>query len=285
MQELSSKPFIANLHLKLKQRSTALIDGKDIEPHLAVVLVGEDEQSLAYVGMKEQRSKEDGIILSLYHLAADVSFEEVQGTVKFLSQDPEVHGIIIQLPLPKRFTNEQLEALIQLIPSHLDVDGLRGDWQKLSYTKSDTGSLASPQTAPLPPMILSVMSLLNHYSISIEGKKVVIVGKGRLVGMPLFQFFQKLGVDVAAVDEETPDILSITKEADILITGTGEPDLITYQWVKEGAVVIDCAGDVHWDSVSQIASALTPAKGAIGPLTVLWLLSNVVNSAEGVSHD
>lgn len=283
MQELSSKSVVASLHTDIRSRTAALIDN-GIDPHLAVILIGEDPQSLTYVEMKEARAKEDGIILSLYHLDETVDYEEVVRTVGFLGEDPEVHGIIIQLPLPSRFSKGQLESLIACIPASKDVDGLRGAWEALQYTATSIKALSAPQAAPLPPMVLAVMSLLDHYKVGVQGKRIVIVGKGRLVGAPLTRFFHKLGLNVEAVDDETDNIIATTKEADILITGTGEPDLVTYQWVKEGATVIDCSGDVHADSVGQIAGGLSPAKGGIGPLTTAWLLHNVVNAAAGASH-
>ena len=128
-------------------------------------------------------------------------------------------------------------------------------------------------------MVAAVCLLLSHYKISLNDKRIVIVGKGILVGQPLVTFFQKLGYTVESVDEETEHILTITKQADILIAGTGSPDLITFQWVKAGAVVLDCAHDVHRDSVDQIAGAVAPATGGLGPLTVAWLLHNTIRAA------
>ena len=140
--------------------------------------------------------------------------------------------------------------------------------------------LLAYKAAFLPPMIGAVVSLLDHYAISLADKKIVIVGKGRLVGEPLSTYFKAAGLDVESVDETTERILDVTKTADILITGTGEKDLITYQWVKEGAVVVDCAQDLHRDSVEQVASAVTPEIGGVGPLTVNWLLTNLITAAE-----
>jgi methylenetetrahydrofolate dehydrogenase (NADP+) / methenyltetrahydrofolate cyclohydrolase len=281
MEFLSSDPFIGDLHFQLRQRAAALI-GRGVEPHLAVVLVGNNPQSLTYTDIKSKRAKEDGIIFSLYHLEEDQEWEEIAQVLRFLAADDEVHGIVLQLPLPERFSTEQVDGLVALIPEEKDVDGLAGGWKQLAYTSSNVADLATYQRAALPPMVLAVLSLLNHYKLDVEGKKIIIVGRGRLVGAPLEAFFHKLGLDVTSVDEHTDNVLSITKEADILITGTGQPDLVTYQWVKPGAVVVDCAQDVHADSVSQVAAALTPAKGGVGPLTVLWLLNNVLNTAEVV---
>ncbi|HSI21232.1 MAG TPA: bifunctional 5,10-methylenetetrahydrofolate dehydrogenase/5,10-methenyltetrahydrofolate cyclohydrolase [Verrucomicrobiae bacterium] len=282
MTELSSKPFIDQIHARHRERAATLIDG-GIEPHLAVVLVGENPESVKYVATKEKRAKEDGIIFSLYHLEESATVEEIEQSIRFLAMDPEVHGIVLQLPLPPSISSVNAQRLIQLIPAEKDVDGLRGDWQSLTYTSARIADVQKLQSLPLPPMVLAVVSLLDHYHIDPMGKRVVMVGNGKLVGQPLTAFFQALGIDAVAVDEHTEKILDITKSADILITGTGEPDLVTYLWVKEGATVIDCSGDVHTDSVSQIAGALSPATGGIGPLTVAWLLHNVLNAAEVVN--
>lgn len=279
MQSLKSQPITDRLHHSIKERAAALID-RGIDPQVAVVMVGTDPESATYVSIKEKRAKEDGIILSLYHLAADAPFVEIEQTLQFLATDPDMHGIVLQLPLPKRFTASEVDRLIALIPPSKDVDGLAGGWKRRSYASAHTATLQEYQADPLPPMVLAVLSLLDHYQVPLEGKRIVLVGNGRLVGAPLHAFFQLLGLSDQVVDEHTENILAITKEADILITGTGERGLVTYQWVKEGATVIDCSGDIHTGSVEQVAGALSPAQGGIGPLTVAWLLHNVINAAE-----
>jgi len=285
MQTLLSQPVVADLHARIKQRASELID-RGVEPHLAVVLVGEDPSSVKYVGIKSRVAKELGIIVSLYHLEESSSFEEIEKTLTYLSNDPEVHGVIVQLPLPEHITPAQVDKLLKVITPEKDVDGLRGDWKKLHYSGYTLKALLEPQRLALPPMVGSVLSLLDYYNIDLAHKHVVVVGKGRLVGQPLEEYLSKVGVEVQAVTEETPNILTITQSADILIVGVGEPDLVTYQWIKEGAVVVDCNADVHLDSVSQVASAIAPPVGGVGPLTVSWLLYNTVQAASyGGSHE
>lgn len=279
MLTLSSKPLVEKIQLTTKQEVARLID-EGIDPQLGVVLVGNNPQSLRYIAIKSKMAKECGIIVSLYHLEEGSSLSTVQETLFFLSEDKDIQGIILQLPLPKTFSSSEVDVLINDIAPLKDVDGLRGDWQSLTYKGVNLAALSARQRVALPPMVLSVLSLLDHYNLSLEGKKVVTVGKGRLVGQPLFAFLKKLNIDVEWVDEETPHILDITQQADILITGTGQPNLITYQWVKEGAVVVDCSGDVHVDSVSQVVSALSPATGGVGPLTTAWLLHNTIQAVE-----
>jgi methylenetetrahydrofolate dehydrogenase (NADP+)/methenyltetrahydrofolate cyclohydrolase len=212
-------------------------------------------------------------------LPAESTAQDIEETVRFLANDPDMHGIIIQLPLPKAHTDVNADDLIALIPPTKDVDGLRKDWQNLTYTSARFPDLIKPQEPSLPPIVGSVFSLLDWYGIDISGKKLVTVGNGRLVGQPVAAFARLLGEDVQTVDDETENIFDITRQADVIVTGTGQPDLVTYQWLKQGAVVVNCANDVHEDSVSEVAEALSPATGGIGPLTVAWLLHNVAQAA------
>ena len=278
MISLESKPILTPLRAELAQQVTKLI-ASGVEPHLAAVLVGDDEQSLRYIERKTFAAHELGIIFSVYHLEAGMPCSEIEQTIKFLGADPEVHGIILQLPLPEEYSPKDIDLLIKAIPPAKDVDGLRGDWETLTFTQYSLESLLGTQPYALPPMIGSVCSILDQYKIDLEGKKIVIVGEGRLVGAPLSAFFKKLHFDVTVVDEHTKNIFDVTVEADVLITGTGQTDLITYQWIKEGATVINCSQDVHEDSVKQVAGALSPSVGGIGPLTVFWLLHNSYQAA------
>ena len=275
MQTLLSKAIVSQINSATKQYVT-----EGVEPHLAVVLIGEDIQSLRYVELKTQRAKELGILLSIYHLAVSTPYSEIEQSLRFLADDPEVHGIILQLPLPATISVEQTEQLFSLIPLGKDVDGLRGEWTPLHNSPRTITELLDYQGTPLPPMVCGVLSLLDAYSISMIDQQIVIIGAGRLVGQPLERYFKHLGLQVTLVTEETDHILDITRKADILITGTGQPNLVTYQWVKEGVVVINCSGDIHEDSVSQVALAMAPSIGSIGPLTVAWLLHNVARRAQ-----
>ena len=275
MQTLLSKPIVDTLFAKIKAEVHQMImNGYD--PQLGVVLVGEDPDSVKYVEIKSRKAKEVGIILSLYHLEEDASPEIVQESVDFLNNDEDMSGIIVQLPLPNQFNSTQTDKLIQSIDTRKDVDGLNGAWQKETGLPVTLEGLMAYTGLALPPMVSAVVSLLDYYSIDPKGKKIVLVGGGRLVGGPLKHYFSSLKYDVQVVDENTEKILDITQQADILISGTGQKDLITYQWVKPGAVVIDCAADVHMDSVSQVAGAVAPPIGGIGPLTVGWLLHNTM---------
>ena len=279
MKLLESAPIVATLFQEMRITSAELID-RGINPHLGVVLVGNHPDSLKYIDIKTKKAKECGILVSVYHIEEDAPRQEILDALDYLSSDDEVHGIILQLPLPGEISQSELEAIFSHIASEKDVDGLRGDWRSQHYDGTGAVAMRAGFDHALPPMVAAVCLLLDHYKISLVDQRIVVVGKGMLVGQPLEAFLkndQKL--DVTLVDEETDNILSIAQSADILIGGTGSSNLITYQWVKEGATVLDCAQDIHRDSVDQVAGAIAPAVGGLGPLTVSWLLFNTLRAA------
>jgi methylenetetrahydrofolate dehydrogenase (NADP+)/methenyltetrahydrofolate cyclohydrolase len=282
MQVLESKPIVEQLYATARRLTATCIENK-VEPHLAVVLVGEDPESVHFATLKQKAAKENGVILSLYHIKEKDGGQAVEDVLHFLAKDPDIHGIILQLPLPESMQSET-DRLLSLIPLEKDVDALNGQWEKpvRQWLKEHLeAGLADLYTLPtsVSPMVLAVHSLLTYYKIPFQGKKVVTVGMGKLVGQPVSHWYRLLGCQVEMVDENTEKIFSITSEADILVTGTGEPNLVTYQWIKEGATVINAARDVHVDSVGQVAGALSPETGGVGPLTVAWLIWNTVQAA------
>ena len=279
MKALLSATLVGRMLRDTANTASGLI-GRGIDPQLAAVLVGNNPESVKYIAMKSRRAMEAGIILSTYHLEETLSYDQIAKVLDYLAADHDIHGIILQLPLPGHFTAEQTDALLKLIPASKDVDGLRGDWKTQEYGAPAYADLVLSRPFSLPPMVGAVVSLLDEYAIPLTGKKIVLVGSGRLVGSPLLSYFKLLGLDAQAVNEETEGILDIAFQADILITGTGQKDLVTYQWVKPGATVVDCAADVHFDSVSQVADALAPSVGGVGPLTMAWLLHNTVQATD-----
>jgi methylenetetrahydrofolate dehydrogenase (NADP+)/methenyltetrahydrofolate cyclohydrolase len=278
MKLLKSAPIVDALAKELRTEVVSLVD-RGINPHLAVILVGNHPESLRYIGIKTRKAKEAGITVSLYHLEEDAPDSEIISVLDFLSNDEEIHGIIVQLPLPKKRSPAKLQEIFSHVRSEKDVDGLRGEWRAQHYSGATAVALRAGLQHALPPMVAAVCLLLDYYNITLADKKIVIVGRGMLVGQPLEALLKDdLHLDVTVVDEETENILAITQSADILIAGTGQPDLITYQWIKEGAVVLDCSQDVHRDSVDQVASAVAPSVGGLGPLTVSWLLFNTLRA-------
>lgn len=275
---MQSNQLVADLNLATRKEAARLVDS-GVSPHLAVVLIGDNEASLTYIDVKTKRGKENGVIVSVYHVEDSAPKQEAYQLVNYLAEDPEVHGIIIQLPLPKNWSENELDELLAAIPASKDVDGLRGTWKEQAYQGTSLENLNQPLSSYLPPMVAAVCLLLDSYGITLEEKRIVLVGKGRLVGTPVQEFFEKMHLHVVSVDDETEGILGITTQADVLISGTGVDNLITHEWVKPGAIVLDCSSDVHRDSVDQVASYVSPAKGGLGPITVAWLLRNVVSAA------
>ena len=276
MITLSSKTLAQRIHARTATE-VAMLSSRGIDTQLAVVLVGDNSASRTYVAIKEKRAKEVGISFSTYYLPESVLMTALTDTISFLDADKDVHGLLLQLPLPKVF---RVEALLSLVSKNKDVDGLTGGWIS-TVQPNVSNSMEGFYSQPIlyPPIVEGVLSLLSEYNISFLKSKIVIVGNGRLVGVPLFSYFSALECDVTVVTEDTPHITSVTQQADILICGTGQSELVTYQWIKPGATVIDCAHDIHFDSVSQVAGALAPSVGGIGPLTVAWLLNNTVRAA------
>lgn len=236
-----------------------------IKPTLAVILVGDDSSSVTFVSIKQKQAEELGVGFKLHHLAPDSEEATVFNIIEELNNDPKVTGIIIQLPLPNHLNTDRT---LQAVAREKDVDGLRAD---------------SPYT---PPTVQAVLTLLREYNINLFGKKIVVVGKGRLVGGPLLAEFQKQRLHIAACDESTADLQACTVGADILISATGQERLIKPGMIKDGAVVIDVEREVDYEQVLDKVSYITPQKGGIGPLTVAFLLSNVVKAAKSkVAHE
>jgi methylenetetrahydrofolate dehydrogenase (NADP+)/methenyltetrahydrofolate cyclohydrolase len=282
MISLTAEPILDQLDAVHRTWADELI-AAGTDPHLAVIQLGEDPSSTAYIKQKGKRLRFFGAMLSLYQMPEATPLEDVLGVIAYLAADDDVHGIIIQLPLPESWTSEMITQLLRAIPHTKDVDGLAEAWDPALVMPTLEAHIAN-RSVMMPPMIGSVVSLLDHYKVIAPSDEMVVVGTGRLVGQPLARYFAAHGYMITAVDEETPLILDLTTKADILISGTGVADTITYQWVKEGAVVLNTAADVHVDSVNQVARALSPEKGGIGPLTVAWLTHNVLIAASNQSR-
>lgn len=242
------------------------LKAKNINPHLAVILVGEDPASQLYVSIKEKKCQKLGIDFSKYLLPANITEQEILYLIDSLNKDEEIHGIIIQLPLPKQFDSEKI---INHIDSKKDADAL---------TKK---AIVNAPTAA------GIVEMLRFYGIELENKKIVIVGYGKLVGKPLEKILKNdyKDLNIIICDSKTNNLSKITKSADIIISAVGKPHLITQQMVKNDVVIVDAGtsetngeitGDVDWENLQNIASFITPVKGGVGPITVAKLLENVV---------
>ena len=248
---------------------------------LATVLVGGDKPSHIYVASKHKKAQEAGMISVGVHLEDDATQEQVEAEVRKLAADPSVHGILVQLPLPKHL---DAEPVLALLPPEKDVDGL---------TERSMGRLLRglPGHAPCTP--LGVMRLLERYEIPTKGKKVVVIGRSTLTGLPQLVLFLRKGGDATTTcthSHTSPeDLKAYCREADIIVSCVGIARLITAEHVKPGATVIDVGvsrieakivGDVDFDAVQAVAGAITPMPGGTGPMTIGCLLENTLAAAK-----
>ncbi|MFM7125228.1 MAG: bifunctional 5,10-methylenetetrahydrofolate dehydrogenase/5,10-methenyltetrahydrofolate cyclohydrolase [Actinomycetes bacterium] len=248
---------------------------------LATVLVGGDKPSHIYVASKHKKAQEAGMISVGVHLDDDATQEQVEAEVRRLAADPTVHGILVQLPLPKHL---DAEPVLALLPPEKDVDGL---------TERSMGRLMRglPGHAPCTP--LGVMRLLERYEIPTKGKKVVVIGRSTLTGLPQTILFIRKGGDATTTcthsHTSSEDLKAVCREADIIVSCVGIARLITADHVKPGATVVDVGvsreeakivGDVDFDAVQAVAGAITPMPGGTGPMTIGCLLENTLSAAK-----
>ena len=247
---------------------------------LATVLVGDDPASEVYVRMKHKAAAKVGMYTYDHHLPGDTPQAEVEDLVRALNADPAVDGILVQLPLPDGMDPD---AVIDLIDPGKDADGLHPRSLGLVVLERSGGAVpATPQ---------GIMRMLDFYEVETEGKLAVIIGRSRLVGRPmgLLLNHKSANATVVLAHSRTKDLPSITAQADILIVAAGRPGLVTADGVKPGAVVVDVGinrvegdlvGDVDFASIAEVASAITPVPGGVGPMTIASLLLNTVTLAE-----
>lgn len=262
-----------------------MIDSGQGAPHLAAVLVGNDDASLTYVASKERSCQSVGMISSVYRLDANVTEEEVLNTINFLNNDPEIDGYIVQLPLPQHINETKV---IQSIRPNKDVDG---------FTLHNIGLMQLGEPCALPATPFGILELLKRSDVEIAGKHVVVMGRSNIVGSPISVMLSRKGVDatVTICHSKTQNIKEITRQADILIVAIGDPEFVKADMVKEGAVVIDVGihrikdnsekgyhivGDVDFKEVYKVASKITPVPGGVGPMTIVSLLHNTLMVAK-----
>jgi methylenetetrahydrofolate dehydrogenase (NADP+)/methenyltetrahydrofolate cyclohydrolase len=273
----------ADIRSEVAERVKALA-GVGTTPGLAAVLVGDDEASRIYVGAKQKACAEVGIHSERYDLPGNVSQDELLELIRRLNADPAVHGILVQLPLPDHLS---VLAVHEALAQAKDVDGL---------TPASVGRLVRGEATFLPATPYGIVEMLVRTGIEIEGRDVVVVGRGPLVGMPLSimlaQKSDRGNATVTLCHTRTVGLDGHTRRADILVAAAGRPGTITADMVKPGAVVVDVAvnrtdaglvGDVAFDEVAEVAGWITPVPGGVGPLTVAMLLVNTVTAAEAAA--
>lgn len=260
----------------LREGLTAKVAGMDTKPGLAVILVGDDPASHVYVRGKQKACGEVGIKSHVYQLPSGATAGEVNATIDALNDNNDVHGILLQLPLPSHLNADDF---LSRIDPRKDVDGLH---------PQNLGLLLAGRPDIIPCTPQGVMMLIRDHVANMRGAHAVVVGRSVLVGKPLAQLLLLADCTVTSTHSHTKNLSAITHQADILIAATGHPGLITGDMVKPGAIVIDVGikrteqglkGDVDFASVSKVASALTPVPGGVGPMTVACLLGNAVRAA------
>lgn len=262
---------------KIKEEIKTKVKNYLIKPTLAVIQIGEDEASNIYINSKRKSCENVGINFIHEKFSSSASEQEVINKIIEFNNDLYVNGILIQLPLPKKFDTYKL---LNLINKNKDVDGL---------TDINMGLLFKDNNNLIPCTPQGIIKLLEEYNIDLNGKHAVVVGKSNLVGKPLAMLLLQEGATVTICHSKTVDLKQYTKQADILICAVGKKDLITKDMVKENTVVVDVGmnrvdgklyGDVDFENVKDIASFITPVPGGVGPMTVAMLLFNVLKNYE-----
>ncbi|MCL2492024.1 MAG: bifunctional methylenetetrahydrofolate dehydrogenase/methenyltetrahydrofolate cyclohydrolase FolD [Coriobacteriia bacterium] len=260
---------------QVAERVERLHNERGVTPGLAVVLVGDDPASHSYVAMKERDCAEVGITSFDHRLPADTSQEELNALIDELNADEAVHGILVQMPLPDHLDEE---AVIERIEPTKDVDG---------FHPQNMGGLVRGQDTMRACTPLGVMRLLEDYDIALEGKRAVVLGRSTIVGKPQALLLLEKNATVTTAHSRTKDLAGLCREADILVVAIGQPKMVDETYVKEGAVIIDVGinrtdeglvGDVDYDMVESLASAITPVPGGVGPMTRAMLMSNTVDA-------
>jgi methylenetetrahydrofolate dehydrogenase (NADP+)/methenyltetrahydrofolate cyclohydrolase len=268
---IDGKKIAQEIFAKLK-RKAGILKKQGIALKLAVVLVGEDKASISFIKKKEEACHQIGIDFELFKFFQNIDTEELIEKINIIQNDDKLSAVVVQLPLPKKI---DARNVLEIIKPELDVDCL---------TSFNQGKLTTGMPVILPPTAAACLHLLKKYKINLDGKHVVIVGRGDLVGKPLSIILTQDRNTITACNKYTKNLKNITLQADILITGTGVVNLIKGEMVKKGVIVIDAGtgfkgkkifGDCEFKSVYEKAKLITPVPGGVGPVTVAKLLENV----------
>ncbi len=260
---------------EIAQRTQVMI-AQGVTPHLAVVLVGENPASQVYVRNKENGCIKAGIRSTVIRLEESCTQQELEDTVKRLNEDESVHGILVQLPLPRHLDEA---AVLRLIDPDKDVDG---------FHAMNSGRLMNGQPGFVPCTPLGVMKLLEQYGIDPKGKHAVVIGRSNIVGKPMAMLLLAANATVTICHSRTQNLAEITRQADILVAAVGRANFVTADMVRPGAAVIDVGinrvdgkivGDVDFDAVAEVAGYITPVPGGVGQMTIAMLLANTLDAA------
>ncbi|NMG31832.1 bifunctional methylenetetrahydrofolate dehydrogenase/methenyltetrahydrofolate cyclohydrolase FolD [Aromatoleum evansii] len=260
----------------------ATLSAQGVQPCLAVILVGDNPASAVYVRNKVSGCEKAGIRSLRFDFPVDVDAAEVMAKIAALNADPAVHGILVQLPLPRQFNEAEV---LEAISVDKDVDGFHAE---------NVGRLSQGREAFLPCTPHGVMKMLEAANVPVQGAEAVIIGRSNIVGKPMAMLLTNAGATVTVTHSKTRDLAFHTRRADILVAAIGKPRFVTADMIKPGAVVIDVGinrltegpdagklcGDVDFEGAKDVASAITPVPGGVGPMTITMLLANTVESAE-----
>jgi len=272
---ISGKEISALVRADLKKEVDQL-KAQGTTPGLAVILVGEDPASQTYVKNKEKACLELGIHSEVYRVPKDTTQERVLKMVSDLNGRPEIHGVLVQLPLPDHIEEN---AVIHEIKLEKDVDG---------FTPVNVGNLLIGGECFVPCTPNGIMELLDRTGVQLKGKTAVVVGRSNIVGKPVAILLLQRHATVTICHSRTADLPGVCRTADVLIVAVGKPEMVKGDWVKEGAVVIDVGvnrvgdklvGDVEFETAKERASAITPVPGGVGPMTITMLMKNTIAAA------
>ena len=278
---IDGKAYSARLRAEITRKVTLLKQNHGLTPGLAVVLVGEDPASQVYVRSKGKQTVEAGMNSYEHKLGDDISQDELLALIDQLNNDPDVHGILVQLPLPGHINEE---AVINSVAADKDVDG---------FHLSNVGRLAIGADGIVPCTPLGSLMMLKDHLGDLSGKKAIIVGRSNIVGKPMAALLLKESCTVTIAHSRTRDLPGECRQADIVVAAVGRPEMVKGDWIKPGATVIDVGinrienedgstrlvGDVEFSSVSDVAGAITPVPGGVGPMTIACLLHNTLQQA------
>ena len=276
---IDGKAYAATVRAKVAAHVAQIKEENGITPGLAVVLVGEDPASQVYVRSKGKQTVEVGMNSYEYKLAADTSEADLLALIDRLNKDPEVHGILVQLPLPKHLDSD---LVINSINPAKDVDG---------FHISNVGLLGTGQKSMVPCTPLGCLMMLRDYHGNLSGLNAVVIGRSNIVGKPMANLLLGDSCTVTIAHSRTKDLPSVVRQADIVVTAVGRPEMATGDWIKPGATVIDVGinrierdgktvlvGDCEFDSCEAVAGAITPVPGGVGPMTIACLLANTLTA-------
>ena len=273
---LDGKSLAASIRVDLKKKVDALVQ-RGVKPGLAVILAGDDPASKVYVRNKTRACEEVGVRSQQVDYPASVTQEELIGRIRKLNADPAVHGILVQLPLPKQIDSARV---LEAVAPHKDVDG---------FHEANLGALLAGRPRVVPCTPAGVMRLLEHAGVPLAGRHAVVIGRSNVVGKPVALLLLQKDATVTICHSKSRNLEMETRQADILIAAVGRAKLVTAAMVKPGACVIDVgvnrladgklAGDVDFDAVKEVASAITPVPGGVGPMTIAMLLENCLSAS------